>query len=345
MKFIRNGWYVAGWSEELVRTRPLARTLLDQPVVLFRDQQGRASALLDQCPHRLAPLSKGKLLATGLQCPYHGLQFDGQGKCTHNPFGPQPPPRARVQAFRIEERNGIAWIWTGDADHADTTLIPDFSIIDDTATWNTARGYLLSPANYQLGIDNLMDLSHPEFLHDSSLGSPALRSAQYQVAEESSRIIHSNRWFDEGPIPPVMERMFSSGGRPVSHWANMRWEAPSSLWLHTGICWPGQPRSGGMNAYTAHLLTPETSRSTHYFFAIVRSAEEVRRLGDGQAVRDMVGKIFETEDSPMLADIQQRMGDADLWDFKLASLPGDAGSVRVRQAIRKLLDAEDAIAV
>lgn len=342
MKFIRQGWYVAGWAEEIADGKPLARTLLETPVVLFRDVNGRSAALEDRCPHRFAPLSRGKVSEHGLQCPYHGLQFDGRGACTHNPFGSQPPPRARVQAFAVQERYGMLWIWMGDIDSADPGLLPHYAVLED-ANWHAIRGYLLAPGNYLLGIDNLMDLTHAEFLHDASLGSPALKTAHYEVFVEGPRTVHSNRWFDAGPLPTAMEHAFPTGGKPVTHWNNMRWDAPSSLMLHNGACWPGESREQGMNAYTTHLLTPETATSTHYFFTLSRPVNAARLANNDDFLRETIRNIFANEDGPILQAIQHRIGDADLWDLKPAMLPGDEGAVRVRNSISKLLEAESGL--
>src|SRR5262245_26076824 len=74
-------WYVACRSGALGR-RPVARTVLGVPLVLFRDAAGGAAALLDRCPHRNVPLSLGHVVPEGhLECAYHGWQFDGTGRC------------------------------------------------------------------------------------------------------------------------------------------------------------------------------------------------------------------------------------------------------------------------
>jgi len=78
--FIRNAWYIAAWADELGQ-KPLARRICNEPVVLFRDHEGRAAALVDRCCHRAAPLSHGELVPGGIQCGYHGLTFDGSGRC------------------------------------------------------------------------------------------------------------------------------------------------------------------------------------------------------------------------------------------------------------------------
>src|SRR4051812_44748138 len=81
---LRNAWYIAAWADELGAT-PLARRICNEPIVLFRDRDGRAAALEDRCCHRAAPLHLGGVVENGLQCGYHGLIFDGSGRCVTIP--------------------------------------------------------------------------------------------------------------------------------------------------------------------------------------------------------------------------------------------------------------------
>ena len=80
MAFLRNAWYAAAWDDEL-GDKPLARTMLGEPLVLYRDSAGAPVALSDTCPHRFAPLSLGRRDGDTLQCPYHGLVFGKNGIC------------------------------------------------------------------------------------------------------------------------------------------------------------------------------------------------------------------------------------------------------------------------
>jgi phenylpropionate dioxygenase-like ring-hydroxylating dioxygenase large terminal subunit len=82
--FLRNSWYVAAWSSE-VGDQPTPRVILDEPVVLFRKQDGSVAALEDRCAHRHAPLHLGRVVGNGIQCGYHGLVFNAEGRCTQVP--------------------------------------------------------------------------------------------------------------------------------------------------------------------------------------------------------------------------------------------------------------------
>jgi phenylpropionate dioxygenase-like ring-hydroxylating dioxygenase large terminal subunit len=107
VSFLRNAWYMIAWSDEL-GDKPFARTVLDEPVVLFRHEQ-RVAALFDRCPHRFAPLSMGRPTAAGIECPYHGLQFDAGGRCVLNPFSPVAPAAAKVRTYPVHEADGAVW--------------------------------------------------------------------------------------------------------------------------------------------------------------------------------------------------------------------------------------------
>lgn len=101
--FIRNAWYIAAWAHEIT-DKPIARRLLDEPVVLFRDREGKAGALVDRCCHRAAPLSLGQVTDAGLECGYHGLTFDCAGRCVRIPGQERIPQKAGVRSFPLVEK-------------------------------------------------------------------------------------------------------------------------------------------------------------------------------------------------------------------------------------------------
>src|SRR5215471_19764047 len=114
--YLRNAWYVAAWSDNLADGQLLSRTILKEPIVLFRKSDGHIAALQDRCPHRFAPLHMGKIVGGDrVQCPYHGLEFDSSGACVLNPHGTKNiPPRARVGSYPVTEKHKAIWIWMGE---------------------------------------------------------------------------------------------------------------------------------------------------------------------------------------------------------------------------------------
>ena len=118
LPFVRNAWYLAAWADELDDVL-LGRTFMDQPVVLYRDATGKVGALEDRCCHRGAPLTHGAVVEAGLQCGYHGLIYDTDGKCVVVPGQKNVPKDARIRSFPVVERNKNVWIWMGDPALAD----------------------------------------------------------------------------------------------------------------------------------------------------------------------------------------------------------------------------------
>ncbi len=124
--FLKNAWYAAAWDHEVTTDKPLARTILNEPLVLFRDTSGRIAALEDRCCHRHLPLSKGKVMGDILQCGYHGLKFDTSGACVGVPGQTRVPPGSRIRSWPVLERFQFIWVWMGDADKADESLLPNW---------------------------------------------------------------------------------------------------------------------------------------------------------------------------------------------------------------------------
>ena len=128
-RYLRNAWYVAAWADDLGDGQVLGRTILKEPVVLYRMANGEVAAIQNRCSHRFAPLSMGKIVGGNrLQCPYHGLEFDASGACVLNPHGNKHiPSRAHIRGFPVTEKHKAIWIWMGDQP-ADPAKVPDFSM-------------------------------------------------------------------------------------------------------------------------------------------------------------------------------------------------------------------------
>ena len=122
LEFVFDAWYVAGWSRNF-QHELVPKTILEQNLVFFRQSNDKLVALEDRCPHRLLPLSKGNLVGNNVQCGYHGMTFDGNGKCVRIPAQDNLPPSAYVDTYPVEERHGIVWVWMGIKEKADPNLI------------------------------------------------------------------------------------------------------------------------------------------------------------------------------------------------------------------------------
>jgi len=208
--FLRNAWYVAAWEDEIGPDALFHRRILNEGVLLVRDREGTVRALRDRCPHRFAPLHLGKRRADAIECAYHGLQFNLEGRCVFNPHGDgKIPPGVAVQSYPIVQKQLLVWIWMGDVAGADPTLIPEFRGLDPDR-YAINKGYMHTPANYEFMSDNIMDLSHIEFIHEGLLGSEAVRRADIEVVTEGN-VVRSNRMTHEEILTPVLDAAFESG--------------------------------------------------------------------------------------------------------------------------------------
>ncbi len=107
-------WFIAARSDQIKR-RPLRRIILERPLVLFRESSGRVSVLEDRCPHKHVALSLGRVVGDSIECPYHGLCFGGDGRCTAQPSRApdEPLPQKRVPHFMVVEQDDWIWVYLG----------------------------------------------------------------------------------------------------------------------------------------------------------------------------------------------------------------------------------------
>ena len=260
--YLRNAWYVAAWSDELGDGKLLARTLMNEPVVvLYRKSNGEVAAIEDRCAHRFAPLSMGKIVGGDrIQCPYHGLEFDGSGACVRNPHGAKNiPVRAKVKGCPVIEKHKVVWYpWMGSAP-ADAGKIPDFSVLDDVPElYITKRDSIVIRANYQLIIDNLLDLSHTSYLHEGILGNADTVESEITTEQDGDDVVVARHATNSKP-PGMFAPFWPDHPPRVDKFTKMRWMAPAALRLLTGICEIGAAPETGTGYHAVHLLVPELS--------------------------------------------------------------------------------------
>ena len=339
MTFLTNAWYMAAWSGE-VGEGLMRRRLFGRPIVLYRLASGVVGALEDRCPHRFAPLSRGERSGDAIRCGYHGLMFDATGKCVHNPFSDRIPPGAAVRAFPTRELDGIVWLWAGAPELADAAHIPRFDVVREVSGEPPLVGYMKMDAGYEFGTDNLMDLSHIEFVHKGSFAGAGVIFAGEHTVREENGIVHSNWW-----MPGVAAPAHTYGIYPremiTDHWLDMRWQPPAAMRLEIGATPQGSAREQGVIVQQAHILTPETESTAHYFWATTRGGPPSEQ-GDA-ALRGLMAQAFDAEDKPMIEAAYQNLDGADFWDRKPVYLGVDAGGTRARRMLQRLLAREGAV--
>jgi vanillate O-demethylase monooxygenase subunit len=250
-----NAWYVAAWDHEVTNRTPLARTVAGRPLALWRGTDGRVSALADACWHRLAPLSKGAIIGDELQCPYHGLRYNRAGRCTAMPAQKTINPSATVPSYPVVERHRFIWVWLGDADLADPARVPDMHQMD-SPEWAGDGETIHAGCNYQLILDNLMDLTHEEFVHGSSIGQAELSGSEFETRREADGSVTVERWMYDVTPPPFwlsnLRDRFPDFEGTVDRWQIIHFYAPSTICIDVGVAEAGTgaregDRSRGVN--------------------------------------------------------------------------------------------------
>jgi len=338
--YLRNAWYVAAWSDDLAEGQLLSRTILKEPVVLYRKADGYVAALQDRCPHRFAPLHMGKVVnGDRIQCPYHGLEFDAGGVCALNPHGPNIPSRLRVRSYPVTEKHKAIWIWMGER-APDLAKVPDFSVLDNVPEAHaTKRDRITIRANYELIIDNLLDLSHTSFLHEGILGNADTVDAEISVEQEGDDIIVGRHAANATP-PGLFAILMPALPERVDKFTRMRWMAPSTMRLLTGISTPGAAYESGTGYHAIHMLTPESDRTTHYFFTAVRfnvlTADEQLNARIQEKISTTRRFAFEEQDAPVI-EAQQRIIDEAETPVDPVILSIDVGPVRYKRILQKMI--------
>ena len=137
--FLKNCWYVAALDHELIDGKLLSRRVLGEHVLLYQGESGKVVAMNDRCPHRGALLSRGRLEGDAVRCMYHGIKYDGAGKCVQIPGQDMIPPKLRVRTYPVEQRSHFVWVWMGDPAKADPALIVDLPYLHEPQWQGHAR--------------------------------------------------------------------------------------------------------------------------------------------------------------------------------------------------------------
>jgi phenylpropionate dioxygenase-like ring-hydroxylating dioxygenase large terminal subunit len=336
---LKNAWYVAAWGDELgTELHPL--TICDLPILLYRKANGDPVAIGGICPHRYTPLQFGKRVGDTVQCGYHGMVFGESGQCVHNPHhGGVIAPAMKVPAYPVIEQNGIVWLWTGDAEAADPALIPDFSCYDEPG-FVTIHGTMDVAANYELIADNLLDLTHGEFVHEGLLSSEAITTSKLET-QEADTTLWANRWCPDGEAPPVWgqlmtDQLKTDPSTRVDHWLYMRWDAPAHFLLDVGITPVGKTREDGVWVYAAHHLTPVSKTRSLYHWAIIRN--HGTHSAEVAAFWQMsIDAAFVGQDKPIIEAQQAAMGDRSVDELGLVAIPADVPGGKARRALARLI--------
>ncbi len=326
MPYLRDQWYAAALAAD-VGAEPFARTICGEDIVFFRTADGRIAALEDRCAHRHAPLSLGDVVDGSLQCGYHGLRFDGNGRCVRIPGQKTIPPTACVRAYPAAERDGWIWIWIGTPERADPQRIPPLPYFNG-GDWAGFQKYFHVAAAAQLFVDNLMDLSHVAFTHKASIGSSAGAEApsDLEVGTEGDVVRGRRRVFDVDPGPFVARWGDFPG--TIDRDSRYVWRPPSVVEITARF----SDAERAITIMVINPITPETETTAHFWIGWARDFA----LGDAEqtarAVEENTQVILE---DVRIIEAQQRVMDKNP-GAPVVPIQADKGVIAVQRVIDRL---------
>ena len=183
----RRSWYPVAYLKDLDPARPTPFTLLGDDLVLWYDRQAGAAggvdaaagqwrAFADVCPHRLVPLSQGRLNEAGeLECPYHGWTFNGGGHCTAIPQADgdtaAASPRSHCRTYATATGQGMLFVFAGEAEAAAAVPLPLLPMLaEEPERWSVQDTFRDLPYDALTLLENVLDVSHVPFTHHATVG-------------------------------------------------------------------------------------------------------------------------------------------------------------------------------
>jgi len=339
--FLMDCWYMAAWDHELIDGKLVARTILEEPVLLYKGDSGRVVALDNRCCHRGAKLSNGRLEGDDVRCMYHGLKFDPSGTCIQIPGQDNIPKGLGVRSYPVVEKQRIVWIWMGEPAKADPALIIDIPYLDDPG-WRGVPGYMHYKANYLLIVDNLSDFSHLAFVHTKTLGGTeeyAFKSKPVAV-ERLDDGFRVERWHMDAPVPPFHAKVVKKLKR-VDRRNIGRMHIPGIFFLESLFAPAGSGvekgnREGAKEYRNCQFFTPETRGTTHFFWNYLHDYD-LQDPTIALSLHDSMVQGF-LEDKYII-EAQQETLDADP-SFRFHGIVADAPLAHFRRTLQKGIDAE-----
>ncbi|HRJ69791.1 MAG TPA: aromatic ring-hydroxylating dioxygenase subunit alpha [Beijerinckiaceae bacterium] len=339
-QYLKDCWYVAGWSKD-VASRLTHVRLLGEDIVLYRTAAGAVAALEDACPHRKLPLSKGTLKDDRVVCGYHGLTFDARGACVAAPTQDRVPTGAKVRSYPAVERYGFVWLWMGAPERADETLVFDVPNYGAPGWGRTEGGDMPIACNYLYITDNLLDPSHVAWVHLTSFAGAKTESEPLKIDVVDNGVIVW-RWMMDTAPPAYYAPLLKFSGN-VDRKQHYECVIPSigvnkSIFAPAGHGGPDKPlHEKTFVNISYNFMTPIDEDNTRYYWFQHRNTNP-----DDAEVSAWMNKgayTAFTEDKDVLEAVHLGMKNR---RTPYLDLGLDAGALRFRKLLAKRMEAEAA---
>lgn len=209
-RMIENYWYAILPSKKVKKDIITSIRRLNLKLALFRNTTGEVCCVADQCTHRGASLSIGKVQGDCIKCPFHGLEFDKNGTCTLIPAqgiaSTIKKERFNIKHYLVREEHGIIFLWYGDPQKATDTLPFVADELDEFETYSEIEDRWNS--HYTRCIENQLDVIHLPFVHYNTIGrgNKTVVNGPKLVVGEDTLLISADNEQDHGQTPKPAEQ-------------------------------------------------------------------------------------------------------------------------------------------
>ncbi len=311
--FAKQNWYYALQSEELGSEVTGAR-IVEEDVVLYRDEAGRAHCLSAMCAHRGADLSLGRVVQGRIECPWHGWQYSGDGQCKLIPsIGAcgKIPGLARVTSYPTVEQQGIVYVWM--APEVEPAWQPKLHPFLDAAR------QLRSPTRVQRGsyintLEGAVDDSHVPFLHRNNIGRGAPRElpaiTNLTIDEDNRGVEGSMIWPEEmkreaSAFNAWLDRAVFGINEPLStHDKTFRIET-------TGLVVHRYKKTNGTEFLVYAFVTPIDANNNRFMAAAADTGSGYGRLSQmmfRRVLNTLTGEVLDEDEYMIQSALTERFG-------------------------------------
>ncbi len=214
MLTLKGYWYIAAAAHEL-RRQPIRRSVEGEQLALFRDEEGVPHALVDRCAHRGMALSCGRVRGDHIECPYHGWQYDGEGRLKHVPAlceGETPPQPKTMRSYPVVEQCEQIWVWIGEETPSDGPFhFPEYG----QPGWATFFMQTRFEAPLDACLENFLDVPHTIFVHPGLFRGNDQQPTRVRIQRVADTV--EAEFVDEPPLEGLGPRLFFPKGAARTH--------------------------------------------------------------------------------------------------------------------------------
>jgi vanillate O-demethylase monooxygenase subunit len=279
----------------------------------------------------------GKVEGEIIRCPYHGFEYNQQGRCTLVPSQSTIVPQLAVRSFPLVEVGPYIWIWPGEGE-GDMSLLPD-----QTAIGITRPGWRITPffmmemeCNFEILHENLLDTSHISFLHAGLIDSGPIAEAKFKISQTETTV-RISRDVIERPTPAMAATFHLEPGKAVQRTLITEAIAPNLSVITNIFTFPDQPDRPAHILISPQGVTPANDRKCLNFLVLSSSYQDEQPAEAVPALWHLFG-----QDQAVLGQVQRRFDEEGGWDLPEISVRADSAALNFRRKMAAMVEEERA---